>query len=379
MYSTNQEAAQLATRLAFLVAGFGIACWAPLIPFAKQRLSIGDDVLGMLILCIGVGSVTAMVGTAWFSAKFGSKPVIVAGALGLTLTLPLLPIAPSLLTLGMALLVFGASLGSLDVAMNVHAVEVERATGRPMMAGFHALFSIGGVLGATLMTSLLSMQLGTWPSTVVCAVLMLAATLVTWPRLLQTSQPQSGPMFVMPHGVVVVLAALAAVTFLVEGAILDWSALLLVDGGKVGAAHGGIGYMLFSIAMTAGRFGGDAVSSRIGDRATLLWGSLIAIVGFAVLLLAPITAIAVSGFLLIGLGASNLVPVIFRRAGSQRAFPAELAVAAITTTGYAGILLGPAAIGFASKVIGLQMAFWLLAVLMCLVPFCANYVTNDGA
>ena len=378
MYSTNQKAAQLATRLAFLVAGFGIACWAPLIPFAKERLTIGDDVLGMLILCIGVGSVAAMVVTAWFSARFGSKPVIVAGALGLTFTLPFLAVAPTQLTLGLALLVFGGSLGSLDVAMNVHAVEVERTAGRPMMAGFHALFSVGGFLGASLMTSLLSMQLGTWPSTIVCAFLMLAATLMTWPRLMQAAQAKGGPMFVMPHGVVVVLAALAAITFLVEGAILDWSALLLVDGGKVGAAHGGVGYMLFSVAMTAGRFGGDAVSSRIGDRATLLWGGLIAIVGFAVLLLASVTAIAVSGFLLIGLGASNLVPVIFRRAGSQLLFPAELAIAAITMTGYVGILLGPAAIGFVSKVVGLPVAFWLLTALLCFVPLCAHCVTKDG-
>lgn len=379
MHSISQQAAKLATRLAFTVAGFGIACWAPLIPFAKERLNVGDDVLGMLILCLGVGSILAMLFTGWFSARFGSKPIIVAGGLGLTLTLPLLTIASTPLTLGMALLAFGASLGSLDVAMNVHAIEVERKTGRPMMAGFHAMYSVGGLLGSLFMTALLSVQFGIGSSALMCAVLMLVATLVTWPRLLQAAPSQGGPLLVMPHGIVVVLALLAAIMFLVEGAILDWSALLLVDGGHVDAAQGGLGFVLFSVAMTAGRFGGDAVSSRIGDRATLLGGSLIAIVGFAVLLLAPVTVVTLSGFLLIGLGASNLVPVLFRRAGSQRSFPAELAIAAITTTGYAGILLGPAAIGFVSKLVGLPMAFWLLAALLCLVPLCANYVTKDGS
>ena len=110
------------------------------------------------------------------------------------------------------------------------------------------------------------------------------------------------------------LALLAAITFLVEGAMLDWGALLVIGAGLVSEAQGGIGYIVFSIAMTAGRLGGDAVVARIGDRATLFWGSIIAIAGFVVLLRAPVAAVAIGGFLLIGLGASNLVPVLFRRA-----------------------------------------------------------------
>src|SRR5207302_2277440 len=136
-----------------------------------------------------------------------------------------------------------------------------------------------------------------------------------------------GPLFVMPHAIVLLLAALAAITFLVEGAMLDWGALLLVGAGLVREAQGGLGYMLFSIAMTAGRLGGDAVVARVGDRATLVFGSLLAIAGFAVLLVATVAAVAMAGFVLIGLGASNLVPVLFRRAGAQKAMPAALAIA----------------------------------------------------
>jgi predicted MFS family arabinose efflux permease len=315
-----------------------------------------------------------MLATGILSARYGSKPIIIAGGLGLALVLPLLAIAGSPVTLALALLAFGAALGSIDVAMNIHAVEVERAAGRPLMSGFHALFSIGGFAGSAVMTALLTFDLGPLPSALVCSVLMLIAMWLAWPRLLRAAQAQEGPLFVLPHGIVLLLALLAAITFLVEGAMLDWAALLVIGEGLVNEAQGGIGYIVFSIAMTAGRLGGDAVVARVGDRATLVWGSLIAIAGLVVLLLAPRAAVAVAGFLLIGLGASNLVPVLFRRAASQTAMPTGLAVAAITTAGYAGVLLGPAGIGFVAQAGGLPLAFWMLAALMGLVTLSARAV-----
>ncbi|MEZ2144118.1 MFS transporter [Bradyrhizobium sp. DN5] len=377
MHSADRPATRLATRLAFLVAGFGIACWAPLVPFAKTRLGVDDGVLGLLLLSLGIGSVLAMLLTGVLSARYGSRPIIIAGGFGLALVLPLLAIASSPAALALALFAFGAALGSIDVAMNIHAVEVERAAKRPLMSGFHALFSIGGFAGSALMTALLSLQLGALTCTLICSILMLIAMFVTWPRLLRSAQVQEGPLFVLPRGAVLLLALLGAITFLVEGAMLDWGALLVIGAGLVSKAQGGAGYIVFSIAMTVGRLGGDAVVARIGDRTTLLWGSLIAIAGFVVLLTAPIAAVAIAGFLLIGLGASNLVPVLFRRAAKQTAMPTGLAVAAITTAGYAGILIGPAGVGFVARVSGLPMAFWLLAALMGLVTLSAGVVTKE--
>jgi hypothetical protein len=226
------------------------------------------------------------------------------------------------------------------------------------------------------MTFLLSLHIGTLTSVAPCVVLMLVVIAMARSRLLVTSQANDGPLFALPRGIVLLLAVLAGITFLVEGALLDWSALLITGKGLVGAAQGGLGYMFFSIAMTAGRFGGDALTARIGDRATMFWGGLLAIAGFVVLLSAPAAALALTGFVLIGLGAANVVPILFRGAGSQRAMPATLAVAAITTTGYAGHLAGPAGVGFIAKAVGLPSAFWLLAALLCLVPICARMVAR---
>lgn len=378
--SPDRPATRLATRLAFLVAGFGIACWAPLVPFAKQRLAVDDGTLGLLLLCIGIGSVAAMLLTGPLSARFGSKPIILAGGFGLVAVLPTLTLATTPLALALALLAFGAALGSIDVAMNVHAVEVERAAGTPLMSGFHALFSIGGFAGAASMTALLSWGIAPLAGTLASAAAMAAAMAFAWPRLLAGAHGQvEGSLFVRPHGIVLLLAGLAAATFLAEGAMLDWSALLLTGAGLTSASQGGVGYMLFAIAMTAGRLAGDTVTARAGDRNTLFWGGIVAVIGFAVLLAAPAPGLRMAGFVLIGLGASNIVPVLFRKAGAQTAMPPALAIGAITTAGYAGILVGPAGIGFAADAVGLHTAFWLVAALLCLVPLTAHIVAGRRA
>jgi hypothetical protein len=245
------------------------------------------------------------------------------------------------------------------------------------MSGFHALFSVGGFVGAAVMTFLLSSNVGPFASTLLAALPIAITMVVAAPRLLRASHSEEAPLFVAPHGIVLLLAALAAVMFLVEGAILDWSALLVTEKGLVREAQGGLGYSILAVAMTAGRLGGDFVTARVGDRAVLFWGGLATMAGFALLLATPIRAVAMSGFLLIGLGASNIVPVVFRGAGAQRAMPAGHAVAAITTAGYSGILVGPALIGFVARTVGLPAAFWLLAALVGAVVLSARSVTTQ--
>ncbi len=376
MSSTDSPATRLATRLAFFIGGFAMSCWAPLVPFAKSRLMVGDGTLGMLLLCLGAGSVAAMWITGPMCSHFGSRPVVGCASVVAALMLPILAFAPTPASLCIALLLFGAAVGSLDVAMNVHAIEVERSSPTPLMSGFHAMYSVGGFAGAAVMTAALSLRITPLLSTLAAAAVMLAAASVIWPRLLRTaSRGPRGPLFVMPHGLILIISGLAAITFLTEGALLDWSALLVTSSGLLPREQGGLGYMLFSIAMTLGRFSGDRVVARIGNGATLFWGGIVTIVGFSLLLLAPVAALAMAGFILIGLGASNLVPVLFRRAGTQTVMPAALAIAAMTMTGYAGILVGPALIGFVAHGSSLRTAFWMLAALIGLVPATARWIS----
>jgi predicted MFS family arabinose efflux permease len=365
---------RLATRLSFFVAGFVMACWAPLVPYAKSNVGVGEGELGLLLLCLGVGSMIAMPLTGWISAQVGSKPMILAGGFGLVLFLPTLSVVGHPLLLAVALLAFGASLGTLDVAMNVHAVEVEKAARKPLLSGFHAMFSVGGFVGAGGITFLLSRGISPLASSLAASALALAGILLAWPGLLRARGGEPAKL-VAPRGIVLVLACLTGITFLVEGAVLDWSALLLLGRNLVDPEQGGLGYMLFSIAMTVGRLTGDRVVAALGDRRVLLWSGLLTVAGFVLLLTVQWTA-ALLGFVLIGLGASNIVPVLFSLAGRQTVMPAGLAVAAVTTIGYAGILSGPAAVGFVSHVTDLPTAFWMLAALMVAIPLLARSATR---
>lgn len=379
MNPSINSASRLATRLAFWVAGFGLSAWAPLVPYAKERLHIDDRSLGLLLLCLGIGSVAAMVRTGPLCSRYGCKPVIVTGGLCMALLLPVLAIADSMWLMAIALALFGGALGSLDVAMNVHAVEVEHNVGRPMMSGFHAFFSVGGFCGAAFVTAMLAHSTSPTTATLICSALMVVAMAMTTPRLLATpttTAGQSGALMALPKGPVVILSVLAAITFLVEGALLDWSALLLTDMNLSTPERAGVGYAVFSVAMTAGRFSGDAITARFGDKSVVFWGGLAVLGGFTCLLTLNSYVMAMAGFVLIGLGASNVVPVLFRQAGAQNTMPTAMAISAVTTIGYAGQLLGPAAIGFISKLAGLQAAFWMLAALMCLVPVFARTASN---
>jgi MFS family permease len=375
--NVGQSRAKLATRLAFIAAGFAVACWAPLVPYAKARCQVGDGTMGLILLFLAAGSVVAMPFAANLSARFGSKPIVFLGGAGSAIVLPFLSQASSPVTLGAALFLFGASLGSLDVAMNLHAVDVERISERPLMSGFHALFSVGGFLGSGMMTALLSRRAAPNMSTILSCAILTLIVLFAFPRMLSNREEISQPLFAIPRGVVLVIALLAAISFLLEGALLDWSALLLVGEHLLSPERGGLGYMFFSIAMTFSRIVGDRFVTRFGNSIVLVLSGLTAFLGFCLLLLSPVASIALLSFILVGFGAANIVPILFRLAGTQQAMPKGLAVAALTTAGYSGMLAGPAVIGFLSKSIGLHNAFWLLAALPLCAPLVSKYVTSE--
>jgi MFS family permease len=367
----DRPATRLATRLAFLLAGFATACWAPLVPFAKQRLGLNDGELGLLLLCAAAGSLVGATSAGPLTARIGSRLVILAGGLGLCILLPVLSVASAAAVFGPALFVFGASLGAIDVAMNAHAVEVESAAIRPLMSGFHALYSLGGFAGAGLVTLLLWQGATPLLATLCGSALGLILLVVAVPRLLATRSTEER-VFAWPVGVVLLIASLAALSFLAEGAVLDWGALLVVERKLDSAAGAGLGFGLFSIAMTVGRLSGDQVVARLGRRPLLVGSGLVAMAGFATVLISPSAPFAMGGFLLVGLGLANIVPILFSAAGRQSVMPPSLAIAAITSTGYVGILAGPPLVGLIAHTAGLAAAFWLLTALLCLVPLLAE-------
>ncbi|WP_157421812.1 MFS transporter [Acidovorax sp. Root219] len=361
----SSRAAAHATRVAFFISGFAMAAWAPLVPFTKAQLSLHEATLGLLLLCMGAGSIVSMPLAGALSARWGCRRVLVASALLVCASLPLLALAPTAPWLGVALFLFGAGIGGLGCAGNIQAILVERASGRPMMSGFHGLFSLGGVAGAGGMIVLLGV-LGTslGQATAAVAAVVLALLALAAPHFLAGGGAQSGPAFARPTGVVLFIGTLCFILFLAEGAMLDWSAVFLTQVQGMPAERAGLGYAAFATAMTVGRLTGDRWVRRIGPQRTVLTGALLAAAGLGLATLAPTWPLALPGFALVGLGCSNIVPVLFSLAGRQHAMPESLAVPAIATMGYAGVLMGPALIGFVAHGTSLVAALLLLAGLL---------------
>lgn len=369
---------QWATRAVFLVAGLAMAAWAPLVPFAKARVGVEDGGLGLLLLCLGLGSIVAMPITGVLASRFGCRAVITASGVAVAVALPFLALADSVLGLAIALGFFGASVGTVDVAVNIQAVMVEKDSGRNMMSGFHGLFSLGGIVGAGGVSLLLGAGMSPVAATLAISALLVALLVLSVPGLLPIGNRDGGdtPFLAVPKGIVIFIGLLCFLVFLGEGAILDWSALFLIDTHMVDPAQAGFGYTMFAIAMTAGRLAGDWIVKSLSGMVVVVGGGLIAAIGFLLAVFAPVPPLAFAGFLLVGIGASNIVPVLFSAAGRQTRMPASLAIAAVTTLGYAGILAGPAAIGFIAQHWSLGIAFVLVAGSMVFValswPFAAR-------
>jgi len=373
-FSTTAPA-RLATRLTFFTAGFAMACCAPLFPFIKDNVGADEPQFGLLLLCFGLGSIIAMPLTGFVAARHGPRSMVLLGGFGLVIFLPTLTIAETPFILGSFLFLFGASLGTIDVAMNIHGVAIEAAEKRSLMSNFHAQFSIGGLFGAGLMTLLLSAGAPLVVTAAIGATLALLAMLLTIPRLLHVKVADQST-FVFPHGIVLLLGLLAAIAFLVEGAVLDWGALLVIERQLTTPQSAGVGYILFSAAMVIARLTGDFVVAALSELWVLILGGIVTILGIATVLLAPLPLVALVGFVLIGLGSANLVPIFFSVAGRQTVMPTSLAIASVTTIAYSGVLVGPAMIGFAADLTSLPMAFWLLTLLIACVPFTAFVVTK---
>lgn len=358
---------QMSTRIAFFIAGFGIAAWAPLVPYAKARAGLDDATLGLLLLCLGAGSILAMPISGVLATRYGCRRVFSAGTLLICLALPLLATVSSVPLLIATLFLFGVGLGAVDSTVNLQAVIVERASGRTMMSGFHGLFSVGGIAGAAGVSALLALGLTPLWAIIVVIVLILAALIKAAPHLLPYGSDSSGPAFAVPHGVVLFIGLLCFVVFLAEGSMLDWSAVFLTADKQIDEAYAGLGYAAFALTMTVGRLLGDTIVSRLGARRVIVLGGLFAAAGLVLATLAASWQVALIGYGLVGMGCSNIVPVLYTAVGKQTLMPMSIAVPAITTLGYAGILAGPAAIGFIAHASSLSTAFLLIATLLVAV------------
>ena len=363
-----------AARAFFFIGGFGTATWAPLVPLLRERLMVGDDVLGMLLLCIGVGSLLTMPLSGALAMRLGCRRVVMTAAVFFAAILLLVSCVDTLSLAVPIVLIFGAVMGCIDVVVNIVAVLVEKGIGRRIMSGMHAFWSLGGFVGAGLYGVWVGLLgLTAFQSTAIAAGLILLLTAVFGRHLIPYGGG-GGALLALPRGIIVFVGMTAFIAFLSEGAVMDWGGVYLTTVRGMDLALAGTGYSVFSAAMLMMRFLGDRVVQRIGALPVAVGGALLAFGGILLVMFAPADVLLYVGFFAIGIGSANIVPVFFSLMGRQNVMPVSAAVSAVSTMGYLGILAGPAAIGFVSSLTTLQTAFAMLAALSILQAAIGFYV-----
>ena len=356
-----------ATRAIFFVSGFGAASWAPLVPVLRERLAIGDDLLGVLLLCIGIGSLLVMPVAGVLAERIGCRRVLIVSAALYAASLLSICFVSSFWMAVPVIFFFGGLMGCVDVVMNIAAVIVEQGIGRRIMSGMHGFWSLGGFVGAGLYGVWVGLAgLTAFQSTLIAAVLMLALTAVFGRHLIPYGGGGGGSLIAIPRGIVAFVGVTAFIAFLSEGAVMDWSGVYLTTVRGMDLSLAGMGFSVFSGAMLLMRFLGDHVIQRVGQFPVAVGGALLAFVGILLVMFAPVNTLLYLGFFAIGIGSANIVPVFFSLMGRQSVMPVGTAVSAVSTMGYLGILAGPAAIGFVSAQTNLMTAFGMIAAL-CIV------------
>ncbi|MEV6132853.1 MFS transporter [Streptomyces violaceusniger] len=379
----------------FFLDGFVFAGWVARIPAIKDQTSASEGALGLALLGVSAGGTATMMATGRLCRRFGNHPTTVAAGVLFAGSVALPPLTHSALALGLVLLVFGTGFGALNVAMNSAAVDLIAALRRPVMPGFHAAFSLGGMAGAGL-GGLIADHLSPTRHLSLLAVfgLVLAAaagrTLISLP--VPAPRDGAGPAAESENAaavpgpspgaerpgrarwLVAVFGLIALCTAYGEGAMADWAALHLHQDLDASAGLAAAGYSVFALMMAVGRLTGTALLERLGQTRALIVGGTTAAAGMLLGSLAPTVWLALLGFAVTGLGLANLFPVAIARAG---ALTGPGGVAAASTLGYGGMLLGPPTIGFLADWYSLPIALTTVAALAA-VAAVVSYATRNA-
>lgn len=370
------SAQRLSTRFSFFGLGFATAAWAPLIPFAQQRLHFNHADFGLLLLCSGLGAMLAMPATGKIVQRIGCRVPIGFALLLLAVLLPSLSLWTTPLMMAITLFLFGTAAGSLGVALNIQAVVVEKNSLKSLMSGFHGMASLGGLAGVLTITALLALSISSVMSAFAVSLLLVIIVFLSVPYSIKaventsleaSSKVKKSIRQRLPQPLIILIGIACFIIFMTEGAAMDWSGIYLTQQYGVNTAFAGLAYTFFAIAMTTGRFTGHYLIRYFGEKKLLTYSAICATLGLALVSIAPYWWLVLVGYTLVGTGCSNIVPIMFSRAGRQTVMPSAVALSCVSTIAYTGILVGPAFIGMVSELIGLSTVFMALSGLLLLI------------
>jgi len=373
---------RLAVNIIFFLNGFVHANYFSRLPRIQDQFHINDGIVGLVLLSSSIGALLAMPFTGWMIIRNGSRRITLFAAFFYCILIPLIPWLPTATLLPLVILFFllGVSAGMLDVAMNSQAVMVEKQMGKPIMTSFHAVFSIGmmiGALGGSLFTKISS---GLFIHFITVSSISVAVVFIARYYLIHDKPEKKeveGPAFRLPNAAMVSIGVIAFCSMLGEGAMADWSTNYMENISKADPAMAPLGLSAFALAMTIGRVFGDGARIKFGDRPLMIGCGIVATIGLsiAVIFIHPITVII--GLFVVGLGLSAVVPIAYSIAGHAKDLPPGVGLAMVTTVGYSGFLFGPPIIGLLANVQTLRWAL-VLVILLFVVMTGLSYFYKNG-
>lgn len=347
-------------KTCFFLLGFAIAAWAPLVPFVQSNLAISKLELSLMILTMGVGSISGMLLSTVIVKVKGTRFAVFFSGLALCLSLIAVASMPGFILEFVFLFIYGIAMGWMEVAVNLYGSELEKQFDRPLMSGFHGFYSVGQIIAVLAVTLLISCSLPPLAA-VSLPVLLLIVALIFAGRAIENKKVVSDePFLVMPKGFVIILAVIALCALTIEGAAIDWTGLLLIDKAIADPAYAASGYLVVVLFMAIGRFLGARILRFLGEFKTLVLSVLLSGCALGVIAFSVNSVIVFAALALLGLSLANILPLAVSFAGRQQVMPQAAAVAAVSSCGYAAITFGPAVIGSIGTVISLSGAFALL-------------------
>jgi MFS family permease len=370
---------RLAVSASFLLQGLCFSTWASRIPTVQQQLHLSETELGGVLLAVPVGLIVSLPITGWLVAKHGSRAMTVLAVLLYSGALPLLGLAQNVPQLLAALVVFGFGSNMANISVNTQGVGVEAIYGKSILATFHGIWSLAGFVGAALGTAMIGWGVSPLQHFTTMAAFIWLGVALMRPYLVPADAPSPAdqPLFVLPDKGLMLLGVLAFCSLLSEGTMFDWSGVYFKKIVLAEKAQVGLGFSAFMAMMATGRFIADWFTDKFGRARTLQLSGVLTTGGLMLAVAFPTLLVASLGFMLVGLGVSSVVPLVYSAAGRSRTMPAGVALAAVSTVGFAGFLLGPPLIGLVAGATSLRVSFAIIAVMGVAVAALARPATAD--
>ena len=365
----------------FFIQGICFASWAARIPTIQQKLSLSEAELGTVLLALPAGLMLSLPLAGWLVAKGGSQRVMIAAAVFYTLSMLSLGLVESVFQLVMCLFAFGLMGNLLNISVNTQAVGVEALYKRSIMASFHGIWSLAGFTGAAVGTFMIGSDVNMLQHYIYIALFVLLVGLVSFRFTLaeDTNQKKDQPIFAKPDKSLLILGIIAFCCMLCEGAMFDWSGVYFKKVVNADSAWVGAGFTAFMSTMAAGRFVADWFTSRFGLKVILQLSGILISLGLGIAIVFPALPTAIAGFLLVGFGVSSVVPLVYSAAGKSKVLSPGVALAAVSTIGFLGFLIGPPLIGIVAGFSSLQVSFSIIALMGLLIVALSGKVLPDKA